>query len=109
LSALQQFRQWLLGIPVAVVIAVGFALAVAFPICAQPLGEAGALLEIPFGAVWLLTCALVVAHLHRAVMQSNSTLLQFGAPVTVGFVYAALSGYGGIMVGVWIATNAVLH
>ena len=90
-------------------IATGLALGVSFPLCAQPLGEAGPLLELPFGAVWLVTCALVVAHLHRAAARSHIALVQFGAPVAVAFVYAALTGYGGIMIGLWVASHAFSH
>ena len=107
MSALRRIRDWLLRIPLFVVIASGFAICVLFPICAQPLGEAGPALELPFGAMWLVTCALVLAHLHRAVAQSHSALVQFSLPVATAFVYAGLSIVGGGMIGFWLAMHGL--
>jgi hypothetical protein len=108
-SALQQFREWLLRIPFSAVVGAGFGLCLLFPICAQPLGEAGLLLELPFGAIWLLTCALVTAHVHRATAMSHSAVLQFGAPIAIAALYAGLSMFAGGSIGFWIASHVLLH
>lgn len=109
MSALRQLRESLLRIPFAVVVAAGFTVCALFPICAQPLGEAGVLLEVPFAARWLLTCALVLTRIHRVVAQSQNSLLQFGTPVAIALAYAGLSIYAGGAIGFWLVAHAFSH
>jgi hypothetical protein len=108
-SALRQLRESLLRIPFAAVVVAGFTVCALFPICAQPLGEAGVLLELPFAALWLLTCALVLAHIHRVAAQSQNSLLQFGAPVAIALAYAGLTIYAGGAIGFWLLAHTFPH
>ena len=96
-------RDWLFSIRFTMVVVIGFVICVLFPICAKPLGEGGVLLEVPFFALWLTTCGLVVAHVHRVVAHFSNALLQFGTPIAGGILYATLTIGAGGAVGFWIA------
>ena len=104
-NGFDRIRHWLLNVRFTSVIVIGFAVCLLFPICAQPLGEAGGLIEPPFAGAWLTTCALVLAYAHRSFARSSNTLIQFGGPISVGVLYAGLTIGAGGAAGFWLAAH----
>ena len=105
MNGFDKIRDWLFKIRFTRVILIGFSACLLVAICVKPLGEAGFIAELPLLVVWLITCALVVAHGHRAFAQSGNALIQFGGPVAVGVLYASFTISAGVAAGFWLATN----
>ena len=104
-NGFDKIRDWLVDMFFPVVVIAGFVICLLFPVCAQPLGEAGGLIAWPFLGMWLTTCALVMAHAHRAISHSLNPLIQFGGPIAAGVLYAIVTVWAGGAAGFWLVAH----
>ena len=106
---LQRLRDWLLRIPVLVVCVVAVILSAVFDLVADRAGESAVLVVPPLFGLWFVTWVLALAHAHRAVAGTRSSLVRFGAPIAVALVFVLCTAYAGRLIANCFSTSVSPH
>ena len=106
---LQRLRDWLLRIPVLVVCVVAVVLSAVFGLVADRAGENAVLVVPPLFGLWFVTWVLALAHAHRVVAGTRSSLVRFGTPIAAALVFVVCTAYAGQLIASWFSTPAFPH